>query len=65
MFFVSKTKYNELEGENFSLKMQIQAREIESQLLKTQILQLEKMLHMVEIECKSFEKIIKENIRKD
>lgn len=65
MFFVSKTKYNELEGENFSLKMQIQILETQIQNLIIEKEQVEKILDACEIKCLTYEKIIKENIRKD
>lgn len=65
MFFVSKTKYNELEGENFSLKMQIQGLEAQIKNIVIEKEQVEKLLDMCEIRCLTYEKIIKENIRKD
>ena len=65
MFFVSKTKYKELEGEKISLKMQIQALETQIQKLKIEKEQVEKILDACEIKCLTYEKIIKENIRKD
>ena len=65
MFLVSKTKYKEVEGENFSLKMQIQVLEKQIKNLVIEKEQVEKILDMCEIKCLTYEKIIKENIKKE